>query len=100
MPALRCERCQQPARRVWDVTRTAIVHAARENGYAFNFGAFNRESGSFAVPVFDGRGIFASLGANCGEEGPTDEAVAIAKDLALRASRELGYRVSMRFAIG
>ena len=79
---------------------TEIVHAARENGYAFNFGAFNRESGSFAVPVFDGRGIFASLGANCGEEGPTDEAVAIAKDLALRASRELGYRVSMRFAIG
>ena len=77
-----------------------IVHASRAQGYAFNFGAFNRHAGSFAVPVFDGRGILASLGAKCGEDGPPEPPIGIAKELAQRASRELGYRVGMSFAIG
>jgi DNA-binding IclR family transcriptional regulator len=77
-----------------------IVHTARANGYAFNYGVVNPHAGSFAVPVFSAEGNLASLGANCDERGPTEEALSIAKDLAQRASRELGYRAGMRFSIG
>jgi DNA-binding IclR family transcriptional regulator len=93
VPAFTDETITEPA--------AIIAHArkARQLGYAFSHHEYVSDLVTFSVPVFDSKGVAASLSSRCPDFGPTPEMLQVANDIAERASLELGHRVGIRSII-
>jgi len=77
----------------------AQARKARQLGYAVSNHEYVTGLIKFSVPVFDSKGVVASLSTRCPDSGPTPDMLGIANDIAERASLELGHRAGIRSVI-